>query len=304
MKKVFYSNGKLLLTGEYVVLDGATALAIPTNYGQSLEISASEKEGIQWKSFDEKNAVWFEEIFNQNSLKDSNLENTFSKTLSKILQEAKKLNISFLSENGGIQVTTKLGFPRNWGLGTSSTLINNIAQWANADAFELLKNSFGGSGYDIAAAQNDSPILYKLKNAKPEFRKVQLPWEFTNSLFFVHLNKKQDSKEGIARYKSSSINKKEIQRISEISTDLLLCHSLSDFEKLMDAHEKIISQIIKLPTIKEQLFSDYPNTIKSLGAWGGDFVLATGVERDLDYFRDKGFDTIVPFAKMVKYHNQ
>ena len=35
----YYSNGKLLITGEYVVLDGATALAIPTKYGQSLCVS-------------------------------------------------------------------------------------------------------------------------------------------------------------------------------------------------------------------------------------------------------------------------
>jgi len=30
----FYSNGKLLITGEYLVLDGAKALALPTKYGQ------------------------------------------------------------------------------------------------------------------------------------------------------------------------------------------------------------------------------------------------------------------------------
>ena len=302
MKKIFHSNGKLLLTGEYVVLDGATALAIPTKLGQSLEVVPVEKEGIQWKSFDEKGSVWFEADFKITDIQNSSLktEDLIHNQLFKILQKAKELNPKFLDNAIGFQVKTKLDFPRNWGLGTSSTLINNIAQWANVDAFELLENSFGGSGYDIAAAQNDSPILYKLENEKPEFRKAQLPWEFTNSLFFVHLNKKQDSKEGIARYKSSSINKKEIQRISKISTDFLLCHSLSDFETLMDAHEEIISQIIKLPTIKEQLFSDYPKTIKSLGAWGGDFILVTGNDTDMDYFKKKGFGTVVAFEEMIK----
>ncbi len=288
-----------MLTGEYVVLDGATALAIPTKYRQSLEVSASEKEGIHWKSFDEKGAIWFEEIFSQKSLKTSNLENTFSKTLSKILCEAKKLNPSFLSEDKGFSISTKLDFPRDWGLGTSSTLINNIAQWANVDAFELLKTSFGGSGYDIAAAKNDFPISYKLKDGKPEFKKAHLPWDFTDQLFFVHLNQKQDSKEGISRYRNTSVDRKTIQRISDISNKLLACRALSDFETLMEAHEAIISEIIKLPTIKKQLFSDYPNTIKSLGAWGGDFVLVTGNEMDMDYFRKKGFDTVVPFGEMI-----
>lgn len=185
-------------------------------------------------------------------------------------------------------------------MGSSSTLINNIAQWAEVDGFALLANSFGGSGYDIAAAQNDAPILYEIKKGVPEFRKAHLSWDFTDSLFFVHLNEKQDSKEGISRYKNASVSKKTLQRISAISNKLLLCYTLSDFEKLMNAHETIISETINLPTIKEQLFSDYPNTIKSLGAWGGDFVLVTGDVSDMEYFRKRGFVTIVPFDEMIK----
>lgn len=288
-----------MLTGEYVVLDGATALAIPAKYGQSLEVHISEKKGIHWQSFDENGIIWFEDFFDLKNFDSQNKDSEISKTVSKILREAQILNPDFFSNYEGIQIKNKLNFPRNWGLGTSSTLINNIAQWANVDAFELLRNSFGGSGYDIAAAKRDSPILYELKNGKPEFRKIYLPWDFTNSLFFVHLNKKQNSKEGIATYRNVSVDEKIIQRISDISNELLMCCSLSDFEKLMDAHEGIISEIIKFPTIKEQLFSDYPNTIKSLGAWGGDFVLVAGDVSDMEYFRKKGFETIVPFKEMI-----
>jgi mevalonate kinase len=288
-----------LLTGEYVVLDGATALAIPTKYGQSLEIDISEKKEIHWQSYDENGSLWFEDFFDLKNFESQNKESEISKTVSKILREAQELNSDFLSKYEGIQVKTTLDFPRNWGLGSSSTLINNIAQWAKVDGFALLANSFGGSGYDIAAAQSDAPILYELKNGNSKFRKVHLPWDFTDSLFFVHLNKKQDSKKGIARYRNTSVDEKIIQRISDISNKLLLCYSLSDFETLMNAHEEVISEIIKLPTIKEQLFSDYQNTIKSLGAWGGDFVLATGNENDMDYFKKKGFETVIPFEKMI-----
>jgi len=298
--QTFHSNGKLLLTGEYVVLDGARALAIPTKYGQNLEVEPSEKEGIHWQSFDEKGTVWFEDFFDLKNFEGQNKVSKISNTVSKILREAQILNPIFLSENEGVQIKTTLDFPRNWGLGTSSTLINNVAQWAKVDPFALLGMSFGGSGYDIAAAQNDFPILYNLENGKPESKKAQLPWDFMDSLFFVHLNKKQDSKEGILRYRNAAVDEKNIQRISDISNKLLLCYSLSDFEKLMDAHEEIISEIIKLPTIKTQLFSDYPHTIKSLGAWGGDFVLVTGNETEMDYFRKKGFGTIIPFGEMIK----
>ena len=38
MKTTYYSNGKLLITGEYLVLDGAEALALPTKFGQNLII--------------------------------------------------------------------------------------------------------------------------------------------------------------------------------------------------------------------------------------------------------------------------
>ena len=60
MAKEFYSNGKLLLSGEYAVLDGARALAIPTKYGQSMRVIANTLSELVWRSFDEKNKIWFE----------------------------------------------------------------------------------------------------------------------------------------------------------------------------------------------------------------------------------------------------
>ena len=296
----FHSNGKLLLTGEYVVLSGASALAIPTAYGQSLKIEFSETKELHWESYDENSAIWFSDIFDLKSLKSKNAENPISRTLSNILLEARSLNPEFLLKEKGLHVTTTLDFPRNWGLGTSSTLINNIAQWANVDAFQLLKNSFGGSGYDIAAAQNDTPIVYRLNNDIPEINKAHLPWDFTDSIFFVYLNQKQDSKQGISRFNKATVTKATIKRISEITNSLLVCRSLEEFESLMKEHEQIISEIIGLPTVKSKLFSDFSGTVKSLGAWGGDFVLATGNKTEMEYFREKGFKKIVSFADMIK----
>ncbi len=76
--------------------------------------------------------------------------------------------------------------------------------------------------------------------------------------------------------------------------------TLSEFTSLMFLHEELISTIIEMPTVKKQLFPDYPGLIKSLGAWGGDFVLVTGEEPDQAYFRKKGYATIIPFNKMMK----
>ena len=59
----YYSNGKLLITGEYTVLDGAMALAIPTRFGQSLNVTQIPENNIIWKSIDNENQTWFEDVF-------------------------------------------------------------------------------------------------------------------------------------------------------------------------------------------------------------------------------------------------
>ena len=47
----FYSNGKLLLTGEYLVLDGANAFAVPTKFGQNLIVEKIVEPQLIWGSF-------------------------------------------------------------------------------------------------------------------------------------------------------------------------------------------------------------------------------------------------------------
>lgn len=302
MKKNFYSNGKLLLTAEYLVLDGAKALAIPTKYGQYLEVEEISEKVLLWKSLDEHNRVWFEAIYNisNDSLELFTEKNEVSETLLFILQQTKKLNPSFLLENKGYQITTKLNFSRNWGLGTSSTLISNIASWAEVDAFTLLKNSFGGSGYDIACAFHDKPILYSNKQQLAVITEVPLTWDFKDELFFVYLNKKQDSKQAISSYKNLNANKNEaIAKINALTQALISAKTLFEFENLLQEHEEILSNFLQLPKVKQAYFKEYPGTIKSLGAWGGDFVLATRKET-LDYFPSKGYSVIIPFTTMLK----
>jgi len=64
----FYSNGKLLLTGEYVVLDDALSLAVPTKFGQSLKVEPISENKILWKSLDKKGDVWFEDVFSYDKI--------------------------------------------------------------------------------------------------------------------------------------------------------------------------------------------------------------------------------------------
>ena len=305
----FYSNGKLLLTGEYLVLDGAKALALPTKFGQDLVVEKIKEPQLIWGSFTHTGECWFEAVFDLpklrlvnctfNSDKEGSAE-FIAETLLDILEEAKKVNAAFLNSESGFVVKTNLTFPRNWGLGTSSTLVNSIASWANIDAFQLLWNSFKGSGYDIACAQNNTPIFYQIEDEKPVVKQVEFNPSFKENLFFVHLNQKQDSKEGIAKFRESGENyQNEIERISAISDEFLKTDSILDFNKLIVEHEQIISSIIKLKPVKEKLFPDYSGEIKSLGAWGGDFVLVTGNNETPMYFKNKGFETILSYSEMI-----
>ena len=297
----FYSRGKLLVTGEYVVLDGALALAVPSKLGQHLTVQPINDSKLIWNSLNEDGKIWFEDSFSLNRGKiKGDKKNEISKRLANILNASKTLNEDFLNSNIGFRVTTTLEFSNSWGLGSSSTLINNIALWANVDAYKLLEMTFGGSGYDIACAQNNSALTYQLKGDDKQINLVNFNPEFKQELFFIHLNKKQDSRKGISTY---NLQKKEItnsiSEISKITSKVLKCHNLKEFETLVTEHEAIISDIIKIKPVKETLFNDYNGAIKSLGAWGGDFILATGSLEEMKYFRNKGYKTILSFNDIL-----
>lgn len=300
--KRYYSNGKLLITGEYVVLDGALSLAIPTQLGQSLIVEPIDQPKLLWKSIDEKGKCWFETELKSSDINKKSIENSndIAKRLLDILKAAKKLNPTFLHKNQGFKITTKLDFKKDWGLGTSSTLINNIAQWAKIDPYTLLKMTFGGSGYDIACAQHDYPITYQIKHNQSIVSEVSFNPTFHKHLYFIYLNKKQNSRDGIAQYRLNPTNKNiSINKINAITKEMISCNSLSEFENLLTNHELIISRLINQKPIKEQYFTDFNGSIKSLGAWGGDFMLVASQKNPESYFKNKGFETIIPFQEMI-----
>jgi len=74
------------------------------------------------------------------------------------------------------------------------------------------------------------------------------------------------------------------------------------FGFLMDEHESIISKFIGLQTLKQKYFKDFSGTVKSLGAWGGDFFLALSQMSDADtrkYFQAKGFKILFKLQDII-----
>lgn len=307
MYKQFNTNGKLLITGEYFVIDGAKALALPTRFGQSLRICASENEGnFIWKSFDEQKNIWFECIFaTENFLIKNTNDPATAQTLQKLLRTAQNLgtgkNIVF--ENTTWE--THLDFPRDWGLGSSSTLVAMLAQVFEVNAYALLAATFGGSGYDLACAVAQTPILYqriKEKNIlSPKIELVNWKPKFYENIFLVYLGKKQNSREGIARYKAAKYPPQYLSEISDLTHQFLHVSDLNIFNDLIIKHENIVKSVINLPSAKDLFFADFWGEVKSLGAWGGDFVLITSEKSLLEtknYFHQKGFNTILTFEEM------
>ena len=293
-----YSSGKVLLTGEYVILDGALSLASPTKFGQHLKFEENQSNLINWKSFNLDGKIWFECSIRSENLK---VKSTSSKKVSDILIRIIKLireyNPSFLKNNGS-EVSTNLTFDKNWGLGSSSTLISNLATLSGIDPYILNSKIFKGSGYDIACANSTSPIVYQLNKGQRIIDEVSFKPPFHEKIYFIYLNRKQSSISEIENYNNKASHS-IINEITNITSMILQCKSIKAFDELIESHELIISKLISKPTIKETLFKDFNGSIKSLGAWGGDMIMATSDNDPNKYFSDKGYSNIFKYEELL-----
>ncbi len=301
LNKKFRANGKLYIAGEYTVLDGGLSFAIPTKLGQTLEVKYEEESDspqLIWEAFLEDGSLWFSAEFEMKTL--SILKSSDAKLASRlfeILQAIETLNPTFfLNQTQNIHCKTQLEFPKDWGLGSSSTLIYLLAQFSGVDEFELNNLTFKTSGYDVACASRNHPILYQLKDGKRRIESLRFQPEFKDDLYFVYLNKKQDTQISVSQtYASKTKNESLVAEISELVGEIIQAETLEEFEKLIDRHETLLSEHLGLPKVKDLYFSDYTGSVKSLGAWGGDFVLVTGREGLLAYFSSRGYHSVLSY---------
>ena len=299
----WFGRGKLLLTGEYFVMKGAKALAISLKQGQSLQAQKLPEKLLRWNAF-VQNDGWFTAEFSlpQLDVVSSNSEK-LSGDLKKILTALCEIKPDVFQRDGGWRINTVLDFNPEYGFGSSSTLISNLAASAGVDPYELLHLTFGGSGYDIACTRSDHPIFYELKDQTPVVTEAPFDPPFKSRLYFVYLGKKQVSRTAIYEFnQSSAYTADAIDSISRISAEVAEASSLKKFEQLMDEHEEIMSEILGKPKVKSALFPDLDGSAKSLGAWGGDFVLITwdGSTTELwDYLSGKGLEVVYAYEDIV-----
>ena len=296
----FFSSGKLLITSEYAVIDGACALAVPTKMGQSMTVNDNKEPVIHWIAKDVDGNIWFEDHFQIIDFLPTRQTDETTSRLQQILRVARELNSDFLTKSTGVIVETQLDFPKDWGLGSSSTLVNNVAQWANVNPFYIQQKVFGGSGYDIACAQKHNPITYQRTDQQPTVLDVAFAPPFHEHLFFVYMNKKQDSRTSIQNH-YRGVSDEVRTALNALTNRFVKTQNAIEFQTLMLAHESIISKLIDIPPVQQTTFSDYEGVVKSLGAWGGDFVLACGPKTSKAYFSAKGYAVCIPYSEIISH---
>jgi mevalonate kinase len=304
----YYSNGKLLISGEYFVLTGATAFAIPVKFGQLLEAIPSNQNKIIWNTYapdhENKKKLFFTAYFEAGSfetIKSSNAER--AGYIKQLLNTASMLSGKGHLLDEGVEVNCHVTFNMEWGLGSSSTLISNVAQWFDIDPFALAGWISGGSGYDIACATSELPILYQTGNNKPIVKKIRFNPYFTENIYFIYSGKKEGTARNLFMYiEKVSQASSAIDKISNISEKLAYTQSLKEFIQLCEEHNNITANVIDKNNSVLLLNKEFEGVVKPLGAWGGDFFMAVS-EKDGEYvkrfFNARGYDTLIPYKDMA-----
>jgi mevalonate kinase len=308
-KEIYVAHGNLLIAGEYFVMLGAVALALPLKYGQSLEVSdTGDDSGIVHWETKVLDQPWFKADFSGNDYSILKSNDIFKAQLLQRLFIGIRSLKPALDENSIYgKITSHIQFSPEWGWGSSSSLVVNLAKWTGTDPYQLNRLVSAGSGYDIAASGSTTPILYSIKGGNHVVTPVHFNPPFRNSIYFVYLGSKQSSAEAIKEHLVKfRKNKALTDVIGSLSEKIAVSCNLLDFMELIKEHESVISGVLNSKTIQELYFNNFRGVVKSLGAWGGDFAMAASNESSeyvYQYFTKKGLDIVFTFGELVTREN-
>lgn len=292
-----FASGKLLLFGEYLVLKGADCLAFPLKYGQTMTIDSIETEEFIWNSTVE-NKPWFFARFSKELQIIETSDDHKAEIIQKLLKFIQTENKALFK--AGLKFETQTDFPSEWGFGTSSTLISLLSQWSGVNPYQLLEMTFGGSGYDIACATARTPILYNIKENKT--KQIRIASEITDKLLFIYSGRKQNSAREIKQFDLLKITENQIEQMNKIVLKAAGTNQIEEFENLIEESEHLLSRILNVPELKTGAFKHYPFAMKSLGAWGGDFFMATFRDeiKARNYFNELGYIAQFTYQQLIK----
>ncbi len=298
MELLYKASGKFLLFGEYLALHDADTLAIPLKFGQTLIVKNNQENYGFWLSKQKENE-WFQMHFHFRAQLELILatDEEIAEKLLQLLNLIYEVKPSLFAQ--GLSFEMQSDFDFQWGLGSSSTLISLLSQWSEINPYYLLEKSFGGSGYDIACATAQNPIVYNRK--QQQVQAVDLADSITEKILFVYTGKKQNSQKEVKRFEAVNLTKDDIQEQNAIIHQACTAKDILEWEDAMMKNETLIARILGKPNLKTLYFQDYPYAIKSLGAWGGDFFMATFRDEQAarDYFLLKGYPVQFNYQEII-----
>lgn len=298
----YRAHGKFLLTAEYMVLKGARALALPLKYGQRMTTAAISSDACHWYSA-ENGKAWFEAVLDSSLCITSTNNRAVADRLEQILESVLAQRPEALSLFRGKELRFDTDFNREWGLGTSSTLLALLASYTGTDPYRLLADTFGGSGYDLACATASGPVFFTRTGNGPQVETAPFDPPFKDAIYFVYLGNKQNSAAEVKKFfRDARIDPADTARISHISEAFCQTDSPGKLAALMTEHEQIMSRVLHTEPVQEKYFADFEGSVKSMGAWGGDFVMVVSENEEeyvRKYFFDRGFVTILGYSNVL-----
>nr|MBM3931420.1 hypothetical protein [Sphingomonadales bacterium] len=325
------------MSGEYVVLDGATAFGLASRMGQSMSVFRGSEPGcLRWTALDHLHNPWLQanyrildgqwsvgEVSDKAAEASSILQNWLQAawTLMAKPGEGSVSGYEGASWNDilhteGLTVQTQLDFARSWGLGSSSTALALLAQWLGVDARRLYALTTNGSGYDLEVAMQNSSILYRLPEGRaipnspspaplePIVQPIAYRSPQGGALWLVDPGGKQISAKEVVRYRNLDTNQRmaHVEEISSLSIALATCQDVTMMLDFFEQHDAVLEKLLGQPCLQRSAGNGFPGRLKSLGAWGGDLFLAVSPcpEDALHWLENQANWSIYPFEQLVR----
>jgi mevalonate kinase len=258
----FFAPGKIMLTGEYLVMNGFDCIALPTKLGQwmhvwEFETPTGSSDFIMYQAKDVNGNVWFETkilLPNFEIVDPAQIENI---QVDRIVGILKLADSEFWQAGKSIRIETVLEFERTTGLGSSSTLVKLFSDYLNVDPFKIQFEIFGGSGYDVAVAKFQKPLIYWLTEDDSHWKYWKLNSELSHNWYVVFYGQKMDSRASVSGVQEALNHIAEdgfytaqfdkILEMSKNATDMI------SLESSLEMYQMLLAQALLIPTTYDLL---------------------------------------------------
>ena len=279
--QTFFAPGKILLAGEYTVLLGLEAHAVPVKSGQWLEFFAyntpeNQAPTVHFKALDEQGDIWLENTYDLDSEAWRNAPARELDAFDKVLH---LVGDDFWEPQTSYRLETRLEFGRDTGLGSSSTFIALMSQCFRLDPQKLQEQIFAGSGYDVAVACLGKPLSFWRNEKGAHYRSWKLPASLTQDWHVVFLGEKVNSRKSasailqkLQEILAEPFYKQQFERVLNIVRD---AETTASLEAALEMYQLLLAQLLEMETPYKQLQLKpvKQGLCKWLGAWGGDMLL-------------------------------